>query len=372
MARQRPLREVCNARADTPRLPAFACNWYREYEAARGEHASLASTVARRKLFCDGLQALLLALDGSSAPQAHMQHSVDIRTALAVQRRVIDQLFASSDGLTNCATLFTHITEHNLRQPWALTLQMHALVLDNARLLPDQRLQLGAAAIQSCAAMDHIAAAQNGLTSALLQGLRAGGSPVQQETAQHALFCSTVAQLQSLQQVRAEIQMRAWRAIICCDALQPHQRARIQLSWHPSLLTDMCLLARLLAACMHPVLPMQHAWLLSHHAFPDLAVPLDENEASPPGSSAGCHAAAAAASPQSQLSVSCRERHAAQPAQERAVHEPAANSGSSGLQQLDDRLGSQLAHAACSLQASTGSCEHEDEGAVQSGMTQTL
>ena len=40
---------------------------------------------------------------------------------------------------------------------------------DNARLLPDQRLQLGAAAIQSCAAMDHIAAAQNGLTSALLQ-----------------------------------------------------------------------------------------------------------------------------------------------------------------------------------------------------------
>lgn len=81
------------------------------------------------QLFCDGLQALLLALDGSSAPQAHMQHSVDIRTALAVQRRVIDQLFASSDGLTNCATLFTHITEHNLRQPWALTLQMHALVL---------------------------------------------------------------------------------------------------------------------------------------------------------------------------------------------------------------------------------------------------
>lgn len=54
------------------------------------------------------------------------------------------------------------------------------------------------------------------------------------------------------------------------------------------------------------------------------------------------------------------------------MHEPAANSGSSGLQQLDDRLGSQLAHAACSLQASTGSCEHEDEGAVQSGMTQTL
>ena len=50
MARQRPLREVCNARADTPRLPAFACNWYREYEAARGEHASLASTVARRKV----------------------------------------------------------------------------------------------------------------------------------------------------------------------------------------------------------------------------------------------------------------------------------------------------------------------------------
>ena len=74
-----------------------------------------------------GLQASLLSLEDPLVGGGRAKFMAEVRAAIVAQRQLSSKFDEAKYAATS--SLYTHVTEHNLQQPWENVLQVHSDML---------------------------------------------------------------------------------------------------------------------------------------------------------------------------------------------------------------------------------------------------